>query len=282
MSSRPSALVTGSSSGIGHAIATTLAKEGYRVFASARNPERLSRVWSDEPPFYLEPLGLDVTDGESIRRAADVIREGAVGGTPDVLVNNAGYGLLGAIEDITVQELRAQFETNLLGLHAVTREFLPGMRRRGSGTIVNISSLAGKVSVPLQGAYCASKFAVEAYSDALRMEVESSGVRVIVVEPGPVATRFPQTAMRESARILGLKQSAYADAYARFLHRYDDFPEEAAKPEAVARVVVKALHARRPRFRYQVRTREALTARVIKVFPDRLIQWGAKKWSRMA
>lgn len=281
MSSRPSALVTGSSAGIGLAIATTLAKEGYRVFASARDPERLSKVWSDEPPFYLEPLALDVTDGESIRGAAEVVREG-VGGSPDVLVNNAGYGLLGALEDITVQELRAQFETNFFGLHAVTREFLPGMRRRGSGAIVNVSSLAGKVSVPLQGAYCATKFAVEAYSDALRMEVESSGVRVIAVEPGPVATQFPRAAMRESARILGLKESAYADAYARFIHRYDAFPEEAAKPEAVARVVVKALRARRPRFRYQVRTREALTARVIKIIPDRLIQWGAKKWSRMA
>jgi short-subunit dehydrogenase len=281
MSSRPSALVTGRSAGIGHAIATTLAKEGYRVFASARHPERLSRVWSDEPPFYFEPLTLDVTDEESVRRAGDVVREGT-GGSPDVLVNNAGYGLLGAVEDITAQELRAQFETNLFGLHTVIREFLPGMRHRGWGSIVNISSLAGKVSVPLQGAYCATKFAVEAYSDALRMELEGSGVRVIVVEPGPVATQFPQAAMRESARILGLKQSAYADAYARFLHRYAEFPDVAAKPEAVERVVVKALHARRPRFRYQVRTREALTARVIKVFPDRLIQWGAKKWSRIA
>ncbi len=281
MAGRPSALVTGSSAGIGHAIATTLAKEGYRVFASARHPERISRVWSDEPPFYLEPLALDVTDQESIRRASEVIRA-EVGGAPDVLVNNAGYGLLGALEDVTVEELRAQFETNLFGVHAVTRELLPGMRGRGSGTIVNISSLAGKVSVPFQGAYCTTKFALEAYSDALRMEVERFGLRVILIEPGPVATQFPEAARRESARILELVGSDYADLFAQFLRRFDNFPEAAAKPERVAKVMVKALHARRPRFRYQVRAREALTARVIKLFPDRLIQWGAKKWSRMA
>lgn len=281
MSKRPSALVTGSSSGIGLAIARALAKEGYLVFASARHPERLGRVESDEPPFHLEPLALDVTDVGSIRRAAEAIRA-EVGGPPDVLVNNAGYGLLGALEDITPEELRAQMETNLVGLHAVTREFLPEMRQRGHGTIVNISSLAGKVSVPLQGAYCASKFALEAYSDALRMEVERFGLRVIVIEPGPVATRFPEAAARESARILGLKDSAYAEDYARFLQRFNAFPRAAAKPEEVARTVVKALRARRPRFRYQVRAREALTARLIKVLPDRAIQWGAKRWSRMA
>jgi len=185
-------LVTGSSSGIGRAIAREAAAVGHRVFASARNPEDLAEL---SRPGVLEPIALDVTDAPSVTRALDTVRDRA--GRLDVLVNNAGWGQMGAVEDVSIERWRALFEVNVFGLLRVTQAALPLMRSGGGGSIVNIGSIAGRISYPFGGAYCASKFAVEAISDALRLEVERFGIRVVLIEPGPIESRFAQRAEAE-------------------------------------------------------------------------------------
>jgi NAD(P)-dependent dehydrogenase (short-subunit alcohol dehydrogenase family) len=174
-------LLTGASSGFGRAIAAALAHDGHRVFAT-------TRAQVGTPVAGLTHLTLDVTDEVSVANCvAEVMR---IGGRVDVLVNNAGLGIAGAIEDTTVEEARAQFDTNLFGLHRMCRAVLPPMRRQGGGHIINMSSLAGQIAIPFQGFYSASKFAIEAYSEALRMEVRRYGVQVSMIEPGDFATAF--------------------------------------------------------------------------------------------
>jgi NAD(P)-dependent dehydrogenase (short-subunit alcohol dehydrogenase family) len=174
-------LLTGASSGFGRAIAAALAQDGHRVFATMRARDAA-------PVPGTTHLALDVTDEASVANCvAEVIR---IGGRVDVLVNNAGLGIAGAIEDTTVEEAQAQFDTNLFGLHRMCRAVLPHMRRQGSGHIINMSSLAGQIAIPFQGFYSASKFAIEGYSEALRMEVRRYGVQVSMIEPGDFATAF--------------------------------------------------------------------------------------------
>jgi NAD(P)-dependent dehydrogenase (short-subunit alcohol dehydrogenase family) len=173
-------LLTGASSGFGRAIAAALAQDGYRVFATSRA--------TGTPVAGTRHLTLDVTDEASAANCIDEVMR--IGGRVDVLVNNAGLGVAGAIEDTTVEEARAQFDTNLFGLHRMCRAVLPQMRRQRSGHIINMSSLAGQIAIPFQGFYSASKFAIEAYTEALRMEVRPYGVRVCMIEPGDFATAF--------------------------------------------------------------------------------------------
>jgi NAD(P)-dependent dehydrogenase (short-subunit alcohol dehydrogenase family) len=177
----PVVLVTGASSGFGKAIATSLAARGWQVYGT-------TRATTERGPGPLRMLTMDVTSDESVARGvATVLGEQ---GRIDAVVNNAGMGYAGALEDTSLEEARAQFETNFFGMHRVCRAVLPAMRARRSGRIVNLSSLGGFVSVPFQGLYCASKFAVEAYSEALRMEVRPFGIHVSMVEPGDYATGF--------------------------------------------------------------------------------------------
>jgi NAD(P)-dependent dehydrogenase (short-subunit alcohol dehydrogenase family) len=243
-------LVTGCSSGIGRATAEVLARGGMTVYATAR---RLGTI-DDLAASGCRLLQLDVCDEHSMRAAVDaIVREhGAVG----VLVNNAGYGQEGAVEDIPVDEVRRQFETNLFGLHRLTQLVLPGMREQGWGRVVNVSSMGGRLTFPGGGVYHASKHALEALSDALRYEVRSFGVDVIVVEPGLVKTRFGETSVGSihsvsgdaspyrdfNAGVAKVVGGAYEGAMARL----------AIEPEAVARVIEKAIKVRRPRSRYVV------------------------------
>ncbi|MBE2320104.1 SDR family NAD(P)-dependent oxidoreductase [Solirubrobacter sp. CPCC 204708] len=181
-----SVLITGCSTGIGHATAARLARSGrWTVYASARRVETLAGLEA----LGCRVLALDVTDEASMAAAVDAV-EGGV----DVLVNNAGYSLSGALETLPMEEVRRQFETNVFGLLRLTQLVLPGMRERRSGTIVNLSSMGGKLTFPGGGAYHATKYAVEAISDALRVEVAPFGVRVIVIEPGLIRTEFSATA----------------------------------------------------------------------------------------
>jgi NAD(P)-dependent dehydrogenase (short-subunit alcohol dehydrogenase family) len=173
-------LLTGASSGFGRAIAAALANDGHHVFATSRA--------GGTPLAAATHLTLDVTDGASAAHCIEEVMR--IGGRIDVLVNNAGLGYAGAIEDTTIEEARAQFDTNLFGLHRMCRTVLPHMRRQGIGHIINMSSLAGQIAIPFQGFYSASKFAIEAYTEALRMEVRSYGVRVCMIEPGDFATAF--------------------------------------------------------------------------------------------
>ncbi|HEY2677438.1 MAG TPA: SDR family oxidoreductase [Steroidobacteraceae bacterium] len=174
-------LLTGASSGFGHAIGAALARDGHRVFAT-------SRASGAMPVPGATHLTLDVTDEISIAGCVEEVMR--IAGRVDVLINNAGLGIAGAIEDTTIEEARAQFETNLFGLHRMCRAVLPHMRRQGGGHIINMSSLAGQIAIPFQGFYSASKFAIEGYSEALRMEARPYGIQVCMIEPGDFATAF--------------------------------------------------------------------------------------------
>jgi len=260
-------LITGCSTGIGRATAVRLAERGWPVYATAR---RLDTI-RDLAGHGCKILALDVCDEVSIRAAVDTVEraDGAVA----VLVNNAGYGQEGAFELVPMEEVRRQFETNVFGLTRLTQLVLPGMRRQRWGKIVNLSSMGGRLTLPGGAFYHATKYAVEALSDALRFEVRAFGIDVIVVEPGPIRTRFGDTAIA-SIRSAVRDDSPYAAFNALLARRIREAYEGpmgmfAAEPDAVARVIDKAIRARRPRSRYPV----TLAARVLmglrRWLPDR-------------
>ncbi len=234
------ALVTGCSSGIGEATALALAGAGLRVFASGRT---LAGVEHLRGKAGIEPIELDVADDASIRKAVAAVFNAA--GRIDVLVNNAGFAIFGAVEDLGRSEFRRQFEVNVFGAMALCRAVLPTMRRQGDGYIVNISSLVGRVSTPLLGAYSASKFAIEALSDALRVEARPFGIKVVVVEPGMTRTRFQERAVTESSSALGNSASVYAPVYESAFLSYTT-PTFSSSAEDVAARIVRIVARRRP------------------------------------
>ncbi|MBV9278657.1 MAG: SDR family oxidoreductase [Chloroflexi bacterium] len=272
-SPKPTAAVTGASRGIGRATALELARRGYRVFALARAEDDLARLAADarQAGLDIEPLILDVADAESRERAVAAIREMTAGYGLDVLVNNAGHGQIGPIEEIPPDRMRRQFEVNVLGLLAFTQPFLPAMRERRRGRIVNLSSAAGRIVTPFMGAYCASKFALEAISDALRLELSPFGVRVILIEPGPIRTAFGEAAA-------SMRVQSPSSPYAPYLRDYDRSRRGTnlfeRSPEAVARVIARALEADHPRPRYTVTLPAKLGTIGRRVVPDIVLDWG--------
>jgi len=239
-------LVTGCSSGIGRATAVEAAERGHQVFASARRLEDVADLAS----LAIDTLALDVTDEASVAEGVAAVLGKA--GRIDALVNNAGYGQYGAIEDVNLPEWRRQFEVNVFGALAVLQAVLPAMREARRGTIVNVSSVAGKVTIPFAGPYCASKHALEAISDALRVEVAPWKIRVVVVEPGPIATRFGERTREATARIL-TAPGPYSSFYANAERASEkEFQRGKRGPEVVARVIVRAIESRHPRTRYRV------------------------------
>jgi len=257
-------LLTGCSSGIGRAAALEAARRGHRVFASARNRNDLTEL---ERPDRLVSLALDVTDPVSIRSAVDAVLARA--GRVDALVNNAGYGQYGAAEEVTPEAWRAQFEVNLFGAIAVAQAVLPAMRKAGRGTVVNVSSVAGRVAIPFASPYCASKHALEAVSDAMRVELSAFGIRVVLVEPGPIETRFGERARSGVAPLLS-RPGPYRELYAGAERAMDgEFQRGKRPPEAVARVIVDAIEAERPRARYPVTPLARALIAMRRVLPDR-------------
>jgi len=257
-------LITGCSTGIGRAIAERLLAAGTPVYATARVPrtlERLERAGA-------RTLPLDVTDDASMVRAVAEVESdhGAVG----ALVNNAGYGVYGPVEEIPLAEVRKEFETNVFGTGRLCQLVLPGMRRAGRGTIVNVSSMAGRFSLPTGGWYHASKYAVEALSDALRLEVAPFGIRVVLIEPGIIRTDFETVATRTLAG-----DGPYADlrnASAALMSR--TYASRMGRgPQSVATTVERALRARRPRARYLVTPGARALVGFRRVTPDPL--WDA-------
>jgi NAD(P)-dependent dehydrogenase (short-subunit alcohol dehydrogenase family) len=242
-------LITGATTGIGKHAAVTLARKGHRVFATGRNLEALGRVVAEAATPTLEALRLDVTDAASIASAVEEVGRRTSGEGVYALVNNAGYGLAGPLEEVSDADLRAQFDTNFFGLMAVTRAFLPAMRARRAGRIVNVSSSGGRVSIPMVGAYHASKFAVEALSDALRMELAHLGVRVVLIEPGPIESEFGNRLVAEVEKYRR-PDSPYAPIYGRIDAMKARANAFAAPPDCVTRAIEKAIVGRWPRARY--------------------------------
>jgi short-subunit dehydrogenase len=243
-------LVTGATAGIGRFVALDLAARGHRVFASGRNAESLASLASESAAagHPLHTLPLDVTSADSITGAAAALRAQTGGHGVDVLVNNAGYGQGGPMLELSDATLREQFDTNVFGLMAVTRAFVPEMLARGRGWIVNVSSVGGRVTFPFFGAYHASKYALEALSDALRAELRSFGVHVALVEPGPIRSQFSERAFGSLPATR--EASPYASSYALAGGIRTASDRASFGPHHVARAVTKAIGSRWPRARY--------------------------------
>ncbi|WP_430296715.1 oxidoreductase [Sinomonas sp. B1-1] len=257
------ALVTGASSGIGEATVRALLAAGFTVYAAARRTERMQGLVHDGA----RVLALDLTDDASITAAAAAIL--AEAGRIDVLVNNAGYGSYGSLEEVPIEEGRRQFEVNVFGLARLTQLVLPGMRERRSGTIVNVSSMGGKFYEPLGTWYHATKFAVEGLSDSLRIELRPFGVRVVIIEPGAVRSEWSGI-----ARDTLLARSG-TGPYAKYARRVAGVfalsyrGTLAAKPEAIGAVILHAVLSERPKPRYPVAGGAPIVLFLRRLLPDR-------------
>jgi NAD(P)-dependent dehydrogenase (short-subunit alcohol dehydrogenase family) len=259
------ALVTGGSSGIGEQTVLQLLDAGLTVYAAARRVERMAAL-ADRGA---RVIGMDVTDEASV--SAGIDRIAAEAGGVDVLVNNAGYGSYGAVEDVPIEEARRQFDVNLFGLARLVQLVTPGMRERGHGRIINVSSIGGKFYEPFGAWYHATKFAVEGFSDSLRLELRPFGIDVVIIEPGPILTEWSEIA-RDS--LLTSSGSTDYGPYARRAHAVleeFDKPGRASSAEEVARKIRRAVTARRPAARYPVGrgARAITTSRDL--LPDRVV-----------
>jgi NAD(P)-dependent dehydrogenase (short-subunit alcohol dehydrogenase family) len=257
-------LITGCSTGIGRATAERLARAGHTVYATARRPESIE----DLKQSGCRTLALDVTSEESMSAAVAAVEE-AEGGI-GALVNNAGYSQNGAVETVPLADVRAQFETNVFGLLRMCQLVLPGMRRRGEGTIVNISSMGGRLTLPGGGIYHATKHAVEALSDAMRFEVGGFGVHVVLIEPGIIRSSFGETAAGSVSAGDG-PYAAFNAAVAEANATASEGPlgKLGGEPDDVAKVIEAAIAARRPRTRYRVTASARLLITQRRLLPDR-------------
>lgn len=290
-------LVTGASSGIGKACAEWLFARGCRVYGTSRQaPRALVEARTTDLAPTLRMIPLDVTSDGSVDAAVGVVL--ACEGRIDAVVNSAGFGIAGAAELTTVEEAREQFETNFFGTVRVCRAVLPVMRQQGSGRILNVSSIAGRIGVPFQAFYSASKFAIEGFTEALRMEVAPFGVKVVLIEPGDFRTGFT-AARRHVGRVFrpgdapagvaapkgdGLRTdgSPYEERQARALAVMEHDEKHGATPEAVARLVHRIITSRSPGVRYAVGPFfEKLTLVLQRLLPSRLFAWGIAKYYRV-
>ena len=266
-----SILITGCSSGIGHACAHGLARRGYQVIASARRPEDVARLREEG----LTVVRLDLDDSASLHQAVDRTLE-LTGGRLDALFNNGAYGQPGAVEDLSRAVLRAQLETNLLGWHELTCRVLPVMRAQGGGRIVHNSSVLGLVALPYRGAYVASKFALEGLADTLRLELAGSGIFVSLIEPGPILSRFRANAYLKLCAHIDREHSVHRAHYAaaeRRLTREGAAQPFTLPPEAVLAKLIHALESRRPKARYFVTLPTQVFGFLRRVLGTRTLDW---------
>lgn len=245
-----SILITGCSSGIGLCAAQQLQKRGYRVFATARKAADVESLKKQG----FESFTLDINDSNSITQAVQEVIK-STDGKLFALLNNAGYGQPGAVEDLSRELLRQQFETNVFGLQELTNQVLPIMRKQGYGRIINISSVLGLVSTPYRGAYSASKFAVEALTDALRLELKGSNIFVSLIEPGPIQSLFRDNALTAYEQNISSEQSIHRQNYQKVQNYYEKNKKPQPfmlPPEAVVNKIVNALTSNTPKARYYV------------------------------
>jgi len=273
-------LITGCSSGIGRFTARRFAAAGWRVYASMRRPEAGAelRAEAERSGWTLSTPALDVTRDDSVNAAVGALLA-ETDGRLDVLVNNAGYYLLGPVEETTADELRAQYETNVFGAHRVARAVLPAMRARGDGAIVNVSSVAGRVVVPVAGPYHSSKAALEALTEALRYEVAPFGIRVTLIEPGPFATELHDKEKRTSAPA----DSPYGPLVDEYLRR--SVAMRRRDPSRVVDVILRAATAPNPRLRWPVGPTSLQGTLLRRLTPDGLYEFIlglAFRWRRRA
>lgn len=265
-----SILITGCSSGIGLASVRAMKARGWRVIATARKADDLARLKNEEG---VDTVPLELAEQRSIEDCAKAALE--IGkGRIDALFNNAAYGQVGAIEDLPAALLRRQLEINVVGTHELTRLIIPSMRKAGQGRIIQCSSVLGFVTGPYRGAYSASKFALEGLTDAMRIELKSSGILVSLIEPGPIRTRFLDNALANFKATIAISSSPHHETYKARLASMERGGKTTFKlePEAVARKLIHAAESPRPKIRYFVTTPTYIASFVKRALPDRLAE----------
>jgi NAD(P)-dependent dehydrogenase (short-subunit alcohol dehydrogenase family) len=263
MSNQRVVLITGASSGVGQSTARLLSQKGYRVFGTSRNPA------SSEAIPTVQMLPLDVRSDDSV--AACVKAVTAQGGRLDVVVNNAGYELAGALEELSLDEAKAQFETNFFGVVRMVKAVLPIMRQQKRGQIVNVSSLSGLSPIPFMGIYSASKFALEGYTEALRHEVKPFGIHVSQIEPG-----FLKTGMMDRRQVAAERIGEYDPWRLRAFKAIRDYEEKGPGPELVAETVLEIISSKTPRLRYVIGRQAKLLSRLRRFLPAGAYEQGTR------
>jgi short-subunit dehydrogenase len=271
-------LITGASSGIGQVTARHLHDKGYQVYGTSRKAQTLaSEVSQPSDAVSFPMIRMDVRSDESVKQGVGYILEKE--GRIDVLVNNAGYGIAGAIEDTSVAEAQAQFETNMWGMLRVCKAVLPIMRDQQAGYIVTISSVGGQIAVPFQGLYCASKFALEGLAEALRMEVRPFGIHVVLIEPGDCCTQFTTNRCRTEA---SEHNQVYAKRCEAAIAVMEHDERHGLPPDKVARILERIIRDPSPRLRYAVASFPQKLAIVLKkILPSRLFEFLIMKYYRL-
>jgi NAD(P)-dependent dehydrogenase (short-subunit alcohol dehydrogenase family) len=263
MSNQRVVLITGASSGVGRATARLLAQQGHKVFGTSRAPQ------GAEPVANVTMVALDVRSDASVAACVNAVSSQA--GRVDVLVNNAGYELGGALEEHSIDEAKAQFETNFFGVVRMTKAVLPLMRRQKQGQIVNISSLSGFAPIPFMGMYSASKFAVEGFTEALRLELKPLNIHVSQIEPG-----FLKSPMMDKRQVVAERIGDYDPWRQRAFKAVRDAEEKGLQPERIAEVVSKILANRAPRLRYLIGGQANVVSRLKCFFPERAFEMGVR------
>ncbi len=271
-------LITGATSGIGRATALRLSDVGHRVIATGRNRDALKTLSADAASPNLHTIRLDVTDRGELAEVASTVDTLTGGAGLDVLINNAGFGIVGPSSELTEVELRTQFETNVFGLMAVTQAFVGKMRSRGQGTIINVSSVGGRLTLPFLGGYNATKYAVESLSDALRRELHAFGVNVVIVEPGLINTNFTP---RSTAEVARWSNSPYAGSFAHAQQLIRQSEAMGVPPERIAKVIARIVAARRPRARYVAPFSAWLSLALARVVPTALLDAVMRRLARL-
>jgi NAD(P)-dependent dehydrogenase (short-subunit alcohol dehydrogenase family) len=246
------AIVTGSSSGIGYATSLLLARNRFHTYATMRNIEKSADIQqiANKERLPLQVIQLDVNDDASIRNSIEKVK--SENERIDVLVNNAGYGLIGAFEDLSAEEIKSQFETNFFGVIRLTQQVLPIMRKQKSGTIVNVSSGAGRIGFPGMSAYVSSKFALEGLSESMSYELEPFGIRVVIIEPGVIRTNFKKNSVMSKKSLDNSSISPYSSIIQKMDASISSIIEHATPPEEVAKAILHAVISNNPELRYLV------------------------------
>jgi short-subunit dehydrogenase len=264
MKNRRVVLITGASSGFGRATAEYLAERGYWVFGTSRHPKKVESFDTEKRQ---EIIKMDVNCNESVKKGIVFVMQKA--GRIDILINNAGFGLTGSIEDTSLKEARHQFETNFWGMDRTCLQIIPIMRKQGSGYIINISSLAGLVGIPFQAFYSASKFAVEGFTETLRMEVKPFGIKVVLIEPGDFNT--PLTFNRQKTKE-AQEKTVYWESFQKALSAAEESERKGGSPKKIAQLIERIINNDSPKLRYRIGPSSTIVG-LKKFIPPRIAEY---------